>query len=329
MKKNRFESNDTWFYVVSCIILMSMLFSDLVKKIIVIDWIRYTLLILLPTFLIIVINKTQRKKKIEVNDKDGERLVKRHFFFRKTLMSSLRVALTIVIISPLAVVICYVMFFYTKITLIVITAFAVLIGTSFLVGYYHNMKEGKKKILTCILLILVFLVLIVALVKLWGIMLDCDHSLFLFLSLFLFGFLAIEIYLFSKAFSYISRRFQKDKKLFFSISKWRIWESSTFTRFFSITIFITIFSWIFSGQSFMNWVNDKFTNPDVLAKKYYHQSITTFRVGAVCNDGTDSYATGSGACSHHGGVSYWVKDTLFNKSLEQCKKEAKEFSWVD
>jgi hypothetical protein len=29
------------------------------------------------------------------------------------------------------------------------------------------------------------------------------------------------------------------------------------------------------------------------------------RIGATCNDGTTSTATGSGACSHHGGVSCW------------------------
>jgi hypothetical protein len=29
------------------------------------------------------------------------------------------------------------------------------------------------------------------------------------------------------------------------------------------------------------------------------------RVGAMCNDGTESSATGSGACSHHGGVECW------------------------
>jgi len=29
------------------------------------------------------------------------------------------------------------------------------------------------------------------------------------------------------------------------------------------------------------------------------------RIGAVCNDGWESKATGSGACSHHGGVSCW------------------------
>lgn len=30
------------------------------------------------------------------------------------------------------------------------------------------------------------------------------------------------------------------------------------------------------------------------------------RKGCVCNDGTRSSATGRGACSHHGGVDYWI-----------------------
>lgn len=30
------------------------------------------------------------------------------------------------------------------------------------------------------------------------------------------------------------------------------------------------------------------------------------RIGAMCKDGTTSTATGSGACSHHGGVSCWL-----------------------
>lgn len=29
------------------------------------------------------------------------------------------------------------------------------------------------------------------------------------------------------------------------------------------------------------------------------------RIGALCSDGWNSSATGSGACSHHGGVSCW------------------------
>ncbi len=32
---------------------------------------------------------------------------------------------------------------------------------------------------------------------------------------------------------------------------------------------------------------------------------TRHRIGAICKDGTTSTATGSGACSHHGGVSCW------------------------
>ena len=30
------------------------------------------------------------------------------------------------------------------------------------------------------------------------------------------------------------------------------------------------------------------------------------RTGAICRDGTYSSATGSGACSHHGGVDHWI-----------------------
>lgn len=37
--------------------------------------------------------------------------------------------------------------------------------------------------------------------------------------------------------------------------------------------------------------------------QYLHDSID--RVGAVCEDGSRSDATGRGACSGHGGVDYW------------------------
>lgn len=36
------------------------------------------------------------------------------------------------------------------------------------------------------------------------------------------------------------------------------------------------------------------------------QQQATHRVGAICRDGWRSYATGRGACSHHGGVSEWL-----------------------
>ena len=37
------------------------------------------------------------------------------------------------------------------------------------------------------------------------------------------------------------------------------------------------------------------------------------RVGCHCYDGTESSATGSGACSHHGGVMYWKHEYWFDK----------------
>ena len=43
--------------------------------------------------------------------------------------------------------------------------------------------------------------------------------------------------------------------------------------------------------------------------QYYrgdHPIYSSARSGAVCNDGWQSNATGSGACSHHGGVAYWT-----------------------
>lgn len=36
------------------------------------------------------------------------------------------------------------------------------------------------------------------------------------------------------------------------------------------------------------------------------------RVGAVCEDGWASKATGQGACSHHGGVDHWVYKSDFD-----------------
>ena len=36
------------------------------------------------------------------------------------------------------------------------------------------------------------------------------------------------------------------------------------------------------------------------------QQQSHYRVGAICRDGWRSYATGRGACSHHGGVAEWL-----------------------
>lgn len=41
---------------------------------------------------------------------------------------------------------------------------------------------------------------------------------------------------------------------------------------------------------------------------YFQQRMQSAkqRVGAICSDGSQSSATGSGACSHHGGVYQWL-----------------------
>jgi hypothetical protein len=43
----------------------------------------------------------------------------------------------------------------------------------------------------------------------------------------------------------------------------------------------------------------------VMAFGGMHAQEPRHRIGAACKDGTSSTATGSGACSHHGGVSCW------------------------
>ena len=41
-------------------------------------------------------------------------------------------------------------------------------------------------------------------------------------------------------------------------------------------------------------------------KQNRNLTIVKVRIGAICKDGTTSSATGRGACSHHGGVAYWL-----------------------
>jgi hypothetical protein len=61
----------------------------------------------------------------------------------------------------------------------------------------------------------------------------------------------------------------------------------------------------------------KSSNPDYNWKSAENQTVPSYqlakekeaykiRVGAICCDGSRSYATGRGACSHHGGVCKWL-----------------------
>lgn len=54
--------------------------------------------------------------------------------------------------------------------------------------------------------------------------------------------------------------------------------------------------------------NNKYNNNSYnsQSRSYNNNSNNSRRVGAICCDGTRSYATGRGACSHHGGVCQWL-----------------------
>ena len=43
----------------------------------------------------------------------------------------------------------------------------------------------------------------------------------------------------------------------------------------------------------------------------FYTMATKKRIGATCEDGWESYSTGSGTCSHHGGVDHWNYEYWF------------------
>jgi hypothetical protein len=53
-------------------------------------------------------------------------------------------------------------------------------------------------------------------------------------------------------------------------------------------------------------INDVTIQPITKIVEYGQASRPVYRTGAICNDGTRSYATGRGACSRHGGVYEWT-----------------------
>ena len=73
-----------------------------------------------------------------------------------------------------------------------------------------------------------------------------------------------------------------------------------------------------------NWAKVKFnSNAGYVWKSYLKKgraivSSYEVRTGARCKDGkkTTSSATGRGACSHHGGVSYWLTRTKHSVRIE-------------
>jgi hypothetical protein len=98
--------------------------------------------------------------------------------------------------------------------------------------------------------------------------------------------------------------------------------------FILASILILVF-WLLFGKIMFPRVVMGLQKPETIATKLYYDSSVEFRIGAYCKDGWESNATGSGACSHHGGVDIWKTKTVYRKSREQCYKEALEISWLE
>jgi hypothetical protein len=94
-------------------------------------------------------------------------------------------------------------------------------------------------------------------------------------------------------------------------------------------LFLITVLWLVFGKSTFNRVLLGFTHPNEIAKKLYEDSSISYKIGAYCNDGWESDATGSGACSHHGGVELWKYKTFYLKSKGKCYQEALEISWIE
>jgi hypothetical protein len=73
----------------------------------------------------------------------------------------------------------------------------------------------------------------------------------------------------------------------------------------------------------------RFSSVEVLSKECYEESRYSYRIGAICEDGWRSSATGRGACSQHGGVDKWKLDYAYNKNMEECKEWSKDRSWIE
>jgi len=70
-----------------------------------------------------------------------------------------------------------------------------------------------------------------------------------------------------------------------------------------------------------------FTPVESICQKCLQKSKYEYRIGATCNDGWQSSATGRGACSHHGGVRQWKYHESYKKTHSECMEFAKERSW--
>jgi hypothetical protein len=106
-----------------------------------------------------------------------------------------------------------------------------------------------------------------------------------------------------------------------------------FRKYKTATILIALLIWFTSAQGIFNRIILGPRDNQAMAQLLYKKSSKTekHRIGAICSDGTNSSATGRGACSWHGGVEEWLYETemYHSKSFEECKDEAEQMSILD
>lgn len=100
-----------------------------------------------------------------------------------------------------------------------------------------------------------------------------------------------------------------------------------FSRNTALTI-VLIFSTIFATFFFGSRIIDGFTSVETLTERIHERSKHKFS-GSKCNDGWTSFSQGQGACSWHNGVDYEFYKGEYTKTIDECRQEAEELSWLD
>ncbi len=95
----------------------------------------------------------------------------------------------------------------------------------------------------------------------------------------------------------------------------------------ALTIVLIIFT-IFGTFFFGSRIIDGLTSVETLTTKIHERSKYKFS-GSKCNDGWTSFSQGQGACSWHNGVDYEFYKGEYSKTIEECRQEAEELSWLD
>ncbi|MFO0414704.1 MAG: hypothetical protein ACK50E_03555 [Bacteroidota bacterium] len=89
---------------------------------------------------------------------------------------------------------------------------------------------------------------------------------------------------------------------------------------------LLVLNFIFSAKPFLY----HFYSVKNLTEIFYESKRNRHQFsGAICNDGWVSHSQGRGTCSWHGGVNYYFYKGEYIKSKEECREDAKEFSWVE